>query len=328
MKILMIGGTGNISSFVTELCLKKGEEVVLLNRGNKQTPEGARSIIADIHDEEAVKKAIEEESFDVVANFIAYAKEDVERDIRLFSGKTKQYIFISSASAYQRPLSNCFVTESTPLCNPYWKYSRDKIDCEERLMKEYRDNGFPVTIIRPSHTYGHFWPVAMSGDNGCWQVIKRLKEGKPLILHADGLSLWTVTHSSDVAKGIYGLMGNIHALGEAVHITSDEVLTWNQIYKIMGNCLGVEPNLKYLATSTIVKHNPSREGQLFGDMANSAIYDNSKIKKLVPDFCATVRFDQGAKMALEYIMEHEEMHVEDEAFDKECDFLANLIDNM
>lgn len=329
MKILMIGGTGNISSYVTELLLRRGEEVVLLNRGrqNDNVPAGARFIVANIRDEAAAAVAIGDETFDVVADFIAFGPEDVERDIRLFQGKTKQYLFISTASAYQKPLSHYRITESTPLANPYWKYSRDKIACEEVLMREYRESGFPVTIVRPSHTYGHFWPVAMSGNGGCWQVIKRLKEGKPLVLHGDGLSLWTVTHSSDVAKGICGLMGNIHAIGEAVHITSDETLTWNQIYQIMADTLGVKPNLRHLSTDIIVRHYPERSGQLFGDMVHSVVYDNSKIKRLVPDFCATVRFDQGCRMALDYILAHPEMQIEDEAFDRECDFLASIADN-
>ena len=330
MKILMIGGTGNISSYVTEQCLAKGYEVVLLNRGTKleNIPAGARIVQGDIHQEAEVAAALQGENFDVVANFINYVPEHIERDIRLFEGKTKQYIFISSASAYQKPLSHYLVTESTPLANPYWQYSRDKIACEDRLMKEYREKGFPVTIVRPSHTYAHRLPVAMQGKNGCWQVMKRMMDGKPLILHGDGMSLWTLTHSKDVAKGIVGLMGNVHAIGEAVHITSDETITWNKAYEIMGNCLGVKPVIYHLPTEIIARYYPDYEGKLFGDLANSVVFDNSKIKRLVPGFCADIRFDQGCQMAVDYVMAHPEMHVEDKAFDDECEHLISIYKKM
>ena len=233
MKALFIGGTGTISADVVELAQQRGWEITLLNRGSRKLPEGMRSIIADIHDEEAVAKAVTDESYDVVAQFIAYTAEDVERDIRLFRDKTKQYIFISSASAYQKPLADYRITESTPLVNPYWQYSRHKIAAEEVLMAAYRTTGFPVTIVRPSHTYnGTKPPVSLHGNNGNWQILKRILDGKPVIIPGDGSSLWTLTHSRDFAKGYVGLMANPHAIGNAFHITTDESMTWNQIYPV------------------------------------------------------------------------------------------------
>lgn len=230
MKALFIGGTGTISMAITRMLAGNPDwEFYLLNRGNRieQIPQGVHVIQSDIQDEASVAEKLSGMQFDVVADFIAFVPEHIERDIRLFAGKTKQYIFISSASAYQKPLSDFRITESTPLCNPYWQYSRDKIACEERLMREYRENGFPVTIVRPSHTYGDTSvPVALHGAGGSWQVIRRMMEGKPVIIPGDGSSLWTLTHNTDFAKGFVGLMGNAHALGEAVQITSDESLIW------------------------------------------------------------------------------------------------------
>lgn len=216
MKALFIGGTGTISTAVTALAREKGWEVTLLNRGSKPVPEGMESIVSDIHDEAAVARIMEGRTYDVVAQFIAYGAEDVQRDIRLFQGKTRQYIFISSASAYQKPAAGCPITESTPLINPYWEYSRKKIDAEEVLTAAYRKNGFPVTIVRPSHTYdGKKPPVAIHGHKGNWQILKRILEGKPVIIPGDGTSLWTLTHSADFARGYVGLMGNPHAIGNA-----------------------------------------------------------------------------------------------------------------
>ena len=240
MKALFIGGTGTISTDVVELAQQRGWEITLLNRGSKKLPEGVGSIIADIHDEEAVAKAIADESYDVVAQFIAYTAEDVERDIRLFRNKTKQYIFISSASAYQKPLADYRITESTPLVNPYWQYSRHKIAAEEVLMTAYRTTGFPITIVRPSHTYnGTKPPVSLHGNKGNWQILKRILDGKPVIIPGDGSSLWTLTHSKDFAKGYVGLMANPHAIGNAFHITTDESMTWNQIYQTIADALGL-----------------------------------------------------------------------------------------
>jgi nucleoside-diphosphate-sugar epimerase len=323
MKALFIGGTGTISSAISTSLIKQGCELYLLNRGNKngRIPEGAKILKADINDEAYVSDLIKDLNFDVVADFIAFVPSQIERDIRLFSGKTKQYIFISSASAYQKPLSDYRITESTPLSNPYWEYSRNKIACEELLQSEYRKNGFPITIVRPSHTYDESGiPLGVHGSEGSWQVIKRMLSNKPVIIHGDGTSLWTLTHNSDFAKGFIGLMGNVHAIGEAVNITSDESLTWNQIYQIIASSLDVKLNAVHIASEYLVACSDyDFTGSLIGDKANSVAFDNSKLKRLVPDFNATVRFDQGVKIVLENILFNPQFQKEDPEFDTWCD---------
>lgn len=317
-KALFIGGTGTISTAITALAPKCGFELYLLNRGNRSglVPEGVKVIEADIYNEADVQDKLKGMTFDVVAEFIAFHTDALKRDVRLFAGKTKQYIFISSASAYQKPLSSPFITESTPLYNPYWEYSRNKIACEEYLMEEYRKNGFPVTIVRPSHTYGNFdVPLAIHGRNGSYSVIKRIKEGKKVIIHGDGNSLWTMTHNTDFARAFVGLMGNFHAIGEAVQITSDESLSWNQIYEIIGDALGVKPQIVHIPSDTLAKAHEDYIGGLLGDKAHSVIFDNSKVKRLVPGFAAVTRFDQGVRQTLAYIEEHPELQKEDPEFD-------------
>jgi nucleoside-diphosphate-sugar epimerase len=322
MKALFIGGTGTISMAISKLAVEKGWELYLLNRGNRaeSVPAGAKVLTADINDEKAVSEIIKDMKFDVVADFIVFGTSQIERDIRLFANKTRQYIFISSASAYQKPLSYYKINESTPLHNPYWKYSRNKIACEELLMSEYRKNGFPITIIRPSHTYDErSIPVAVHGDKGSWQVIDRILKGKPVIIPGDGTSLWTLTYNSDFAKAFVGIMGNGAALGEAINITSDEVLTWNRIYDCIGEALGVEVKKVHISTDFLVKCNPDFEGGLLGDKSNCTFFDNSKVKRLVPDFVAALRFEQGVRLCVEHIMAHPELQVADEEFNKFCD---------
>jgi len=321
MRALFIGGTGTISTAVSRLAIEKGWELALLNRGNRteMIPEGAKILQADIADTEKVRDLIRDLQFDVVADFIAYVPQHVERDIALFSGKTRQYIFISSASAYQKPLSCFRITESTPLANPYWEYSRNKIACEERLMQEYRTNGFPVTIVRPSHTYSETSiPLGIHGK-GSWSVIDRMLKGKPVIIHGDGTSLWTLTHSSDFAKAFLGLMGNPAAIGHPFHITSDEALTWDQIYDRVGDALGVPVKKFHVATDFLIECDPAYEGSIKGDKAVSVIFDNSKIKRIVPDYKATVRFDQGVRLSIQYLLSHPELQVPDPVFDSFCD---------
>ncbi|HKL98782.1 MAG TPA: SDR family oxidoreductase [Mobilitalea sp.] len=322
MKALFIGGTGTISTAITALAPSKGFELYLLNRGNRteQVPEGVKLIQADINNEVDVKEKLKDMSFDVVADFIAFDTEAIKRDVRLFAGITKQFIFISSASAYQKPLSSPLITESTPLYNPYWQYSRNKIACEEYLIKEYRENGFPITIIRPSHTYGDFdVPLAVHGRNGSFSVINRMIKGKKVIVHGDGSSLWTLTHNTDFAKAFVGLMGNTHAIGETVQITSDECLSWNQIYEIIGSALNTKPNIVHIPTDTLMKAYKDLEGGLMGDKMHTVIFDNSKVKRLVPEYSATVRFDQGVRRTLKYILSHPELQNEDPEFDQWTD---------
>lgn len=266
--------------------------------------------------------------FDVVCDFIAFTADQVERDYRLFYGKTKQYIFISSASAYQKPLANAVITESTPLANPYWEYSRNKIACEEFLMNKYRENGFPITIVRPSHTYDERKvPLGVHGAKGSWQILKRMLDGKPVIIHGDGTSLWTMTHNTDFAKGFIGLMGNIHAIGEAFHITSDESLTWNQIYQTIADALGVELHAYHVATDFLASTGKyDLTGSLIGDKANSVIFDNTKLKRAVPDFVATTRFDQGIRKSIDYILTHPECQTPDPEFDLWCDRIIDALE--
>jgi nucleoside-diphosphate-sugar epimerase len=322
MKALFIGGTGTISTAISKLCVKRGFELYLLNRGNnaERVPQDVKVLTADINNEIEVSRLIKDMEFDVIADFIAFDKAQIERDIRLFSKKTKQFIFISSASAYQKPLSHYKITESTPLSNPYWQYARAKIACEELLISEYRNNRFPITIIRPSHTYGeNNIPLAIVGKKGGFQVIDRIMKGKPVIIPGDGNSLWTVTHNSDFAKAFVGIMGNDSAVGEAIHITSDEAITWNRIYDSIGAALNIEVKKFHVSTDFLVSCKADLEGGLIGDKANTVVFDNSKIKRLVPEYVATMRFDQGVKLSLEHILSHPELQIKDEEFDLFCD---------
>lgn len=318
MKALFIGGTGTISAAISALCLEQGWELYLLNRGNRPglTPAGARAVTADIGDLPAVEAKLQGMAFDVVADFIAYTPDQVERDIRLFQGKTAQYFFISSASAYHKPLASPVITESTPLSNPFWQYSRNKIACEERLMRAHRETGFPVTIIRPSHTYGDTGvPVALHGRKGSFAVVDRIRRGEKVIVPGDGLSLWTLTHNTDFARAFCGLMGNVHAVGETYQITGDESLTWNQVYEAIGAALGVKPKLVHIASETLARCCPEYPGELIGDKSNSVIFDNAKIKRAVPGFAAVTRFDQGVRRTVAYLYGHPELQVPDPAFD-------------
>lgn len=324
MKALFIGGTGTISMAITrQLAENPDWELYLLNRGSRmaEVPDNVKVLSVDINDEAALTEILGDLQFDTVCDFIGFVPAQLERDYRLFKDRTKQFMYISSASAYQKPLGDYRITESTPLANPYWEYSRNKIACEEYLMKMYRENGFPITIVRPSHTYDErSIPMGAHGNKGSWQVAKRMLEGKPVIIHGDGTSIWTMTHNSDFAKGFIGLMGNIHAIGEAYHITTDEGLTWNQIYKIVADALGVEFKPYYVPSDFLqAVSNYDFEGGLIGDKANTVVFDNSKLKRAVPGFCATVRMDQGIKKTVEYVLAHEEYQVPDEEFDAWCD---------
>lgn len=331
MKVLFIGGTGTISMAITRCVIEKGWDLFLLNRGsrNSELPKGVHQIQVDVNDEAAVSNKIANLNFDVVCDFIGFVPEQIERDFRLFDNKTKQYIYISSASAYQKPLSDYRISEGTPLANPYWEYSRNKIACEEFLMRMYREKGFPITIVRPSHTYDQrSIPLGVHGHNGSWQVVKRMLAGKPVIIHGDGTSLWTMTHNSDFAKGFVGLMGNVHAIGESFQITSDETLTWNQIYRSIADCLNVELKPYYISSDFLAAVSTyDFLGSLIGDKANSVVFDNSKLKRAVPDFKPTVRFDQGVKETIEYVMAHKECQRDDLEFDAWCDkVIATLED--
>lgn len=329
MRALIIGGTGTISSAVVDRLLEKNWEVYVLNRGTKPLPKAAIPIIADINEEQLVAEKIKDMHFDVVCEFIGFVLEHVERDYRLFAGKTNQYIYISSASAYHKPARNYIITEGTTLANPYWQYSRDKIACEEFLMKMYRENGFPVTIVRPSHTYNEqHIPLGVHGKKGFWQVVKRIQEGKPVIIQGDGTSLWTLTFNTDFAVGFVGLMANPHAIGEAFHITSDETLSWNQIYQTIAQALGVELHPYHVASEFLNSVGPDYdyEGSLTGDKSVSVVFDNSKLKRAVPEYKAVVSFAEGVRIALDYILAHPECQQEDPEFDRWCDKVVDMLE--
>ena len=307
MKVLFIGGTGLISSACSELAVARGFDLFILNR-NVSTkyplPAGAQLLVGDVHGDEAqLTHLLGRHRFDVVVDWIAFTRSDIERDMRLFdtnSGTgTGQFVFISSASAYQKPPQHYLITEETPLENPFWDYSRNKIACEERLMQAYRDKGFPVTIVRPSLTYG---PSQIPLCVGSWQhpytVIDRMKKGKKIILPGDGTSLWVLTWNGDFAKGFLGLLGNERAIGQAYHITSDEVLTWNQIYREVGRALGVDPLIVHIPSDLIAAYDPDALGSLTGDKVNSSVFDNHKIKELVPGFTCTVPWSKGVRRAI------------------------------
>jgi nucleoside-diphosphate-sugar epimerase len=317
MKALFIGGTGNISSACVELALSRGIEVTLLNRGTsgRPVPNGAQVLHGDIRDPQAVQAALGSRSFDVVADFVAFTPEHIETDLELFRGRTGQYIFISSASAYQTPPAILPVTESTVLDNPYWEYSRNKAACEERLVRAYREEKFPITIVRPSHTYSApYVPI-----DGGWTAIDRMLRGEPVIVHGDGTSLWTLTHASDFAKGFVGLMGNAHAIGESFHITSDEWLTWNQIHEILAAAAGVKATLVHVPSDLIAAYDPIWGESLLGDKTHSFILDNSKVKRLVPDFICTMPFSRGAEEIIAWHMADPARRKVDEAFNALCD---------
>ena len=330
-KALFIGGTGTISTAITAKLAAEGEwELTLLNRGTRsaQVPENVKILKVDIGDEAAVAQLLAGSQWDCVCDFIGFVPAQVERDWRLFKGRTKQYMYISSASAYQKPPTSPFITEGTPLVNPFWEYSRNKIACEHFLMEKFREEGFPVTIIRPSHTYGDWGvPLGVHGDNGSWQVLQRMLDGKPVIIHGDGTSLWTLTHNTDFAKGFVGLMGNPKAIGDVFHITSDDTLTWNQIYQTIADALGVELKAVHVASEFLDETGPyDFRGGLIGDKANTVLFDNRKLKRAVPGFQATVRFEQGVRQTIDYVLSHPECQKADPDFDAWCDRVIAALD--
>ena len=301
MKVLFIGGTGTISTACTRLAAERGIELYLLNRGQRQVEisEGVSVLRGDIGDREGVKELLGGHFFDAVVDWIAFDVAAIERDIELFRERTAQYVFISSASAYQKPIGHYLITESTPLVNPHWEYSRKKIACEERLMCEHRESGFPITIIRPSHTYAPTsLPTAVGGGAN---MVQRIRSGKKVIVHGDGESLWVLTHNSDFARAFTGVLGHPKAIGNAYHITGDEVLTWNQIYGCIGRAAGAEPELIHIPSDFIDRFDPRTGAGLLGDKACSVVFDNTKIKQLVPDYVATVPFARGVEECIAWL---------------------------
>lgn len=321
MRVLFIGGSGFISTAVSRQAISKGFELYVLNRGlNPVHLAGCHHLIADIHKPEEMLTALKDMNFDVVVDWLAYGPEDIERDLELFRGRVGHFVFISSASAYQKPPANYLINESTPLSNPYWLYSRNKIACEERLMQAYREEGFPVTIVRPSLTYDTNLPIAIGG-RGCYTLADRLKKGLPIIVHGDGSSLWVVTHAEDFGRGLLGLFGNPQTLGHAFHITSDEVLTWDQIYKMIARALGVEANIVHIPSDFIASVAPRFSGSLLGDKTWSVVFDNSKIKTFVPDFHACIPLWDGINRTLAWFDADESRRFINESVNAEMDLI-------
>ncbi len=322
MKVLFVGGTGIISAACSRLALEQGIEVYLLNRGNRPLPDGARSLVADWGDEAAAARALGEHRFDAVVDWIAFTADDVERDIRLFRDRTRQFVFISSASAYEKPARDWIIREDTPLANPFWDYSRNKIAGEERLMRAYREDGFPFTIIRPSLTYGETQaPLITNSWEKPYTIIARMRAGKPIVVPGDGTSLWTITHAADFAVGLVGLLGRDAAISQAFTITGDEVLTWDQIYEQTARAAGTEARIVHIASDFIAACMPDQVGTLLGDKSRSAVFDNSKIKRFVPDFATRTPFARGIERTIAWL----DADLARQAVDKELDERFDLL---
>jgi len=325
MKVLFIGGTGIISSACSKLAIERGIDLYLLNRGQsvRPTPEGAKVLRGDIRDPASARLAIADLTFDAVVDWIAFIVGHVEADLELFRGRAGQYIFISSASVYQTPPASLPVTESTVLDNPYWQYSQDKIACEDRLVRAYREEKYPITIVRPSHTYD----CTLIPMDGGYTVVDRMLRGKKVIVHGDGTSLWTLTHHADFAKGFVGLLGNSHAIGEAVHITSDEWLNWNQIFEIIARAAGTQARIVHIPSDLIAAYDPNWGAGLLGDKSVSLVFDNSKIKRLVPGFAAPIPFARGAEQIIAWYNADPSRRKVDEGFDRLCDRIIAAYDS-
>ncbi|HLP05736.1 MAG TPA: NAD-dependent epimerase/dehydratase family protein [Paludibacter sp.] len=321
MKVLFIGGTGIISSACSELAVKRGMDLYHLNRGKSagiRNVEGVKTLVADIRNFEEARKAIENQRFDVVVDFISFLPEHIENAMRLFSGKTNQYIFISSASVYQKPPAQLPVTENTPIENPYWEYSRNKIACENALREAYYKNGFPYTIVRPSHTYDKTLVPLVGG----YTVLHRMRQGLPVVVHGDGTSIWTLTHHSDFAVGLVGLFDKSAAINQAFHITSDELLTWNDIYNTLADGLKVKPGFVYVPSNIYAMYDETIGPGLLGDKSHSMIFDNSKIRMLVPEFKPRISFREGSREIIDWYNANTLQKAPDERINQVMDRIA------
>ncbi len=322
-RVLIVGGNGILSWWVSKLAVELGYDVSQITRGqsfDRPPIDGATILRGDADNPASIRAAIGGADFDIVANFRAYRPEQVAADIQLFGGRAGQYLFVSSASAYQKPIAALPIVESTPLRNPFWHYSREKIACEDLLVAAYRASGFPSTIVRPSHTYdGGNMPLP-----GGWTAFQRMLDGKPIVIHGDGTSWWTLTHSRDFARAFVGLFGNPHALGSAVHITSDEHLTWDDIARLLGRAIGVKPVLVHVASERIARELPDLGPGLLGDWSHSVIFDNSRIRNLVPGWAATTPFSAGARDVAEWYSSVPSRKVVDRMLNAAWDRLAAL----
>jgi nucleoside-diphosphate-sugar epimerase len=326
MKVLFIGGTGIISSSCTQLAAERGIDLYLLNRGQSKraVPAGVKVLHGDLRDSASLAAALGDHQFDAVVNWIAFTPEHIEADLLAFRGRTRQYVFISSASAYQKPVSLLPITESTPLHNPFWQYSRDKIACEERLTRAYREEGFPITIVRPSHTYDQ---TLLPMDGG-YTAVARMRAGKRVIVHGDGQSLWVLTHHRDFAVGFVGLLGNPHALGESFHITGNELQSWNTIFAQVARAAGTTAEIVHLPSDFIAAFDPGWGAGLLGDKSHSVIFDNTKIRRVVPDFNPTIPFARGADEIMAWYDGDPSRQVANEALDARMDAMLVAYDRM
>jgi nucleoside-diphosphate-sugar epimerase len=330
MKVLFIGGTGTISSEVSKLAVQKGLELYILNRGNRSefVPQEAKLIACDIRDEEQASKILNNYQFDVVVNWVCYNAEQAKADVRLFKEKTSQYICISSATVYKRPPDHYIVDESVSLSNPYWPYAKDKIASEEIFMKAYRESGFPVTIVRPSYSYSKITiPHIFNSRMYHWTLIDRIRKGKKIIVPGDGTSLQMMTHGADLAKGLVGLFGNKQAIGQAFHITSDEVLTWNQLTNMMGAAAGAEPDIVHISSDFVCTFAEDRRGQIMSDTSLSIVYNNHKIKSFVSDYKATIPFAEGIAQSIGWYDAHPELRKVDEDFNRLADKIIHAYES-
>ncbi|MDQ0644645.1 SDR family oxidoreductase [Microbacterium murale] len=319
--ILYLGGTGTISAACVRRSIERGHDVTVVNRGSarRALPDEVTVVSADIRDAAALRSALGGREFDAVADFLSFSPADVERNLGVFEGRTGQYVFISSASAYQKPPAQLPITEQTPLDNPFWQYSRDKIACEDLLFDAHRQRGLPITVVRPSHTYDEQSIPTLGG----WTDIARMRAGRPVIVHGDGTSLWTITHSDDFAVAFTGLVGRSETIGEAYTITGSHAPTWNQIYGWLADAAGVAaPELVHVASDTIAALAPEIGPTLLGDKAHSIVFDNSKVQALVPEFATTITFDEGARRILTHYDSHPEAQIVDSDRDAQFDRLA------
>ncbi|WP_214401024.1 SDR family oxidoreductase [Pseudonocardia lacus] len=321
LRVLFIGGSGVISSACTSLAVERGLDLTLLNRGTgrRAVPQEAEHLIADVRDPRSMREALRGREFDVVVDWVAFTPDHVRADLETFEGRVGQYVFISSASAYQTPPARLPIRESTPLRNPFWQYSRNKIACEDVLLQAYRDRGFPVTIVRPSHTYDR---TVVPFDGG-WTIVERMRHGKEIVVHGDGSSLWTLTHHADFARGFVPLLGHTRTLGEAFHITSDDVLTWDEIARTVARAAGVEARIVHVPSDVIAAADPGWGASLLGDKTHSATFDTSKLRGVVPDFVATVPFEHGAREIVGWHDEDPDRKVVDPHVDRLMDELAD-----
>jgi len=327
MKVLFIGGTGIISSASVKLGLERGIDMYLLNRGSatsRPAPDGAKILHGDIRDPQSARAALEGHTFDVVVDWVAFTTQHIQTDLELFRGRTGQYIFISSASAYQKPPASLPATESTVLDNPYWLYSRNKIACEEMLVRAYREEKFPATIVRPSHTYDR---TLLPFDGG-YTVVNRMRQGKKVVVHGDGTSLWTLTHHTDFARGFVALLGQPASIGDAIHITSDEWLSWNQIYEIVARAAGAQAKMVHVPSDVIAAYDPDWGAGLLGDKSHSMIFDNSKLKRLAPDFRATIPFARGAEEIMAWYDADPARQKVNEKMDRTMDLLVQKMESV